>query len=100
MAAFDALNAAASRGFGTPVAISAALMIGAGFSPLHAAGLERETGGVFDVVVNGDLLAVTLYRKGALAVAAALTGLNDACPVPTRDGQREPSPATVPHSEV
>ncbi len=25
------------------------------------------------VFVNGDLLAVTLYRKGALAVAAALT---------------------------
>lgn len=52
------------------------------------------------VFVNGDLLAVTLYRKGALAVAAALTGTNDARPVPTRDGQREPSPATVPHSEV
>src|SRR5881392_3076901 len=28
-----------AAGFGTPVAISAALMIGAGFSPLHAAGL-------------------------------------------------------------
>src|SRR5256714_3166513 len=28
-----------AAGFGTPVAISAALMIGTGFSPLHAAGL-------------------------------------------------------------
>src|SRR3989440_6765429 len=28
-----------AAGFGTPVAISAALMIGAGFSPLHSAGL-------------------------------------------------------------
>jgi hypothetical protein len=52
------------------------------------------------VFVNGELLAVTLYRKGALAVAAALTGTNDARPVPTLDGQSEPSPATVPHSEV
>ena len=43
---------------------------------------------------------VTLYRKGALAVAAALTGLNDARPVLTRDGQGEPSPATVPRSEA
>ena len=52
------------------------------------------------VFVNGDLLAVTLYRKGALAVAAALTGLNVARPVLTRDGQCEPSPATVPRSEA
>jgi lactate permease len=29
-----------AAGFGTPVAISAALMIGTGFSPLHAAGLS------------------------------------------------------------
>src|SRR5205823_8696660 len=28
-----------AAGFGTPVAISAALMMGAGFRPLHAAGL-------------------------------------------------------------
>ena len=28
-----------AAGFGTPVAISAALMVGAGFTPLHAAGL-------------------------------------------------------------
>ena len=52
------------------------------------------------VFVNGDLLAVTLYRKGALAVAAALTGLNAARPVLPRDGQCEPSPATVPPSEA
>lgn len=41
------------------------------------------------VIVNGDLLAVTLYRKGALAVAAALTGINGARPVLTRDGRKE-----------
>jgi hypothetical protein len=52
------------------------------------------------VFVNGDLLAVTLYRKGALAVAAALTGMNGANPVMTRDGQGEPSPATMPHSKA
>lgn len=52
------------------------------------------------VFVNGDLLAVTLYRKGALAVAAALTGLNGARPVLTRDGKGEPSPGTVPHIEA
>jgi len=52
------------------------------------------------VFVNGDLLAVTLYRKGALAVAAALTGLNGARPVLTRDGQCEPSLATVPRPEA
>ena len=52
------------------------------------------------VFVNGDLLAVTLYRKGALAVAAALTGINDTRPVLTRDGQSEPSPGTVPRSEA
>lgn len=52
------------------------------------------------VFVNGDLLAVTLYRKGALAVAAALTGMLDARPVLTRDGLGEPSPATVPRSEA
>lgn len=52
------------------------------------------------VFVNGDLLAVTLYRKGALAVAAALTGMSGARPVLTRDGRGEPSPATVPRSEA
>jgi hypothetical protein len=52
------------------------------------------------VFVNGDLLAVTLYRKGALAVAAALTSTDGAHPVLTRDGQGEPSPAMVPRSEA
>jgi hypothetical protein len=52
------------------------------------------------VFVNGDLLAVTLYRKGALAVAAALTGLNGARPVLTRDGRAEPSPGMVQRSEA
>jgi len=52
------------------------------------------------VFVNGDLLAVTLYRKGALAVAAALTDMNDARPVLTRDGRAEPSTGTVPRSEA
>lgn len=52
------------------------------------------------VFVNGDLLAVTLYRKGALAVAAALTGMNDSRPVMTRDGRGEPSPDAVPLSEA
>lgn len=52
------------------------------------------------VFVNGDLLAVTLYRKGALAVARTLTDLNGARPVLTRDGQGEPSPGTLPRSEA
>jgi hypothetical protein len=52
------------------------------------------------VFVNGDLLAVTLYRKGALAVAAALTGTDGARPVLTCDGQGDPSPAMVPRSEA
>jgi hypothetical protein len=47
------------------------------------------------VFVNGDLLAVTVYRKGALAVAATITGLNNGRPVLTRDGLGEPSPGTV-----
>ena len=50
------------------------------------------------VFVNGNLLAVTLYRKGAVAVAAALTSTDDARPVLTRDGRGEPSPGTVPRS--
>ena len=50
------------------------------------------------VFVNGALLAVTLYRKGALAVAAALTGSNGTRPVLNRDGQDEPSPGKVPRS--
>ena len=49
------------------------------------------------VFVNGDLLAVTLYRKGALAVAATITGTP---PVQTRDGRGEPSPRKVPLSKA
>lgn len=52
------------------------------------------------VFLNGDLLVVTLYRKGALAVAAALTGINGSHPVQTRDGQGEPSPGMAPRSEA
>ena len=52
------------------------------------------------VFVDGDLLAVTLYRKGAVAVASALTGLNDVRPVLTHDGKGESPPATVRRSEV
>ena len=44
------------------------------------------------VFVDGELLVVTLYRKGAEAVAAALTGMNGACPIRTRDGQGDASP--------
>lgn len=52
------------------------------------------------VFVNGDLLAVTLYRKGALAVAAALTGSNGARPVLTRDKRGEPLPGMVPRPKA
>ncbi len=52
------------------------------------------------VFVNGDLLAVTLYRKGALAVAATLTGMNANPLVQTSGGRGETSPGTVPHSEA
>ena len=52
------------------------------------------------VFVNGDLLAVTLYRKGALAVAAALTSSNGARPVLTRVGGGDSSSGLVPHSEA
>ena len=52
------------------------------------------------VFVNGDLLAVTLYRKGALAVAAVLTGTNGTRPIRTRDGRGEPSSGMVPYSEA
>ena len=50
------------------------------------------------VFVNGDLLAVTLYRKGALAVAAALTGMNGNPLILTSGGRGETSPRTVPRS--
>ena len=45
------------------------------------------------VMVDGELLVVTLYRKGAEAVATALTDVSDARPVQTRDGQDDASPA-------
>ena len=47
----------------------------------------------WSVMVNGELLAVTVYRKGAEAVASAITSLNDGHPVPTRDGQGAPKQA-------
>jgi hypothetical protein len=45
------------------------------------------------VIVDGELLVVTLYRKGAEAVAIALTGVNNTRPVQTHDGQDDASPA-------
>ena len=51
------------------------------------------------VLIDGELLAVTLYRKGAEAVAAALTGMNGAHPVRTRDGQGDNSPGPVTPSD-
>jgi hypothetical protein len=52
------------------------------------------------VVENGELLAVTVYRKGAEAVARAIDGLNGARPVVTCDGQVEPSPAKLTRPEA
>lgn len=51
------------------------------------------------VFIDGELLAVTLYRKGAVVVARALAGLNGANPVRTRDGQGEASPGKPPPRE-
>ena len=45
------------------------------------------------VLIDGELLVVTLYRKGAEAVATALTGVNDSRPIRIRDGQDDASPA-------
>jgi hypothetical protein len=45
------------------------------------------------VFVDGELLVVTLYRKGAEAVATPLTGVNDSRPIRTRDEQDDASPA-------
>lgn len=47
------------------------------------------------VFVNGDLLAVTVYRKGTLAVARTIAALNDGRPVPNRDRRGDPSPAML-----
>ena len=52
------------------------------------------------VFVNGDLLAVTVYRKGADAVASAITGLNDGRPVLTRDGQGDPAQGMLTRPEA
>jgi hypothetical protein len=45
------------------------------------------------VMIDSELLVVTLYRKGAEAVATALTGVNDSRPIRIRDGQDDASPA-------
>ncbi len=52
------------------------------------------------VVVNGELLAVTVYRKGAMAVARTIDGLNGARPVLTRDGRGDAAPGKVTRPEA
>ncbi|MCX6877909.1 MAG: hypothetical protein NTW21_29460 [Verrucomicrobia bacterium] len=52
------------------------------------------------VVVNGELLAVTVYRKGAEAVARTIDGLNGARPVVTLDGQGDAAPGKVTRPEA
>ncbi len=53
------------------------------------------------VYLNGDLLTVTLYRKGALAVAAALMNLNGVNHVLTSGGEQgKPSQATMPLTDT
>ena len=52
------------------------------------------------VFVDGDLLAVTLYRKGALAVALAIDSLNGTRPVLTHDGQGDAAPGKVTRPEA
>ena len=47
------------------------------------------------VMVDGELLAVTLYRKGAEAVAAALTASRQSSPVRTR-GTGNDAPTSSP----
>ena len=42
------------------------------------------------VMIDGDLLVVTLYRKGAEAVASALTNLNQDPHVPTLQDSADP----------
>jgi hypothetical protein len=49
----------------------------------------------WSVWVNGELLAVTLYRKGAEAVAKAITNSNIDPHVTTL--QDSPNPVTKPH---
>jgi hypothetical protein len=52
------------------------------------------------VIVNGELLAVTVYRKGAEAVARAIDVLNGTCPVLTRDEQGDAAPGKVTRPEA
>ena len=49
----------------------------------------------WSVTVNGELLAVTLYRKGAEAVARAITHSNSDPHVTTLEDS--PNPVTKPH---
>ena len=44
----------------------------------------------WSVLVDGELLAVTLYRKGAEAVARAITTPTATCHVPTLQDSAEP----------
>ncbi len=50
----------------------------------------------WSVTVDGELLAVTVYRRGAQAVANALTTLNRDPHVTTLEDA--PQPGTVPHN--
>jgi len=52
------------------------------------------------VVVNGELLAVTVYRKGAEAVARAIDVLNGTRPVLTRDEQGDTATGKVTRPEA
>jgi len=49
----------------------------------------------WSVEVNGELLAVTLYRKGAEAVARAITNTNQDPHVTLLEDS--PNPVTMPH---
>ena len=49
----------------------------------------------WSVIVDGELLAVTLYRKGAVAVARAITNPNPQSYVTILEDS--PNPAAMPH---
>ena len=49
----------------------------------------------WSVIVDGELLAVTLYRKGAMAVARAITNTNSDPHVTFLEDS--PNPAATPH---
>jgi len=49
----------------------------------------------WSVIVDGELLAVTLYRKGAVAVARAITNTNTDPYVTILEDS--PNPAATPH---